>query len=186
MQQKKTSEVITANLPYVTNDFRVMICQEEDFSIEGKQLLDANIRQLKIDVDETNTNATDWATTNSRLSMTLMGKLTRIPNLKNEDSRQKFHRAVLNWYLGGQSILDALREYPEIYDKVISTAAHQENFLAMNCVSESAPGEILTSTVDTLKKEFDEQVRELHTCNARSLAYGTIADWLLRCPLDFP
>jgi hypothetical protein len=93
---------------------------------------------------------------------------------------------VLKWYLEGQEILEALRKYPEVFEKVLKAKSHRENFLVMATVSGNTPQEILTSSIQRLRETLQEQVRELHSFSAESLAHGAVADWLLRCPLDFP
>ena len=117
---KKTTEVIDAKLPYVADAFRVIICQEDDFHIERDQLLNASSNRLWVQADAASTDqVSQWLTSNVGLAETLEDKLRRLPTLQNEQTRQTFQERVLAWYLEGQAILEALRKYPEVYEKVI-------------------------------------------------------------------
>jgi hypothetical protein len=183
----KTAEVLGASLSYVGEGFRVMVCQEEDFSVERDQLLSANEMTLSVTVEPSTAEAVaEWAATNDRLAGTLLEKIERLPTIPNDLGRQQFHASVLKWYLEGQSILDALRQYPEIFEKVLRAKAHRENLLVMATVSGKSPQEILTTSIQQLYEALRLEVRELHSFSAENLAHEGVADWLLRCPLDFP
>lgn len=184
---KKTSEVVAANLPYVEVGFRVVVSQESDFPLALNQLLSTNDARLRIDVNPaTQQELSTWLTTHSPLAATLSDKLRKLPTLTDERKRNEFHEKVLKWYLEGQAILDLLRHYPEMYEKVIRAKLHRENYLVMASVSGKSPQEILTSSIQELLETFREHVSTLHSFSADKLAYETVADWLLRCPLDFP
>ena len=53
-------------------------------------------------------------------------------------------------------------------------------------VNATAPAAIFESAVNDLLETLRREVRELHDYSAESLAHEAVADWLLRCPLDFP
>ena len=183
----KTDEVIVANLSYVSTDFRVVVCQEGDFSVERDQLLNASVSSLlfavaRVEVDQVQT----WALANSALFATLEEKIGRLPNMRTAAQRQPFCEQVLKWHIEGQSLLDALRLYPEIYEKVRQAKNHQENYLAMAGLDGAATKESLTGPLNALKVALQREVGELHAFNAETLSHEAVADWLLRCPLNFP
>lgn len=183
----KTAEVVAANLPYVTSDFRVVVCQEEDYSIERDQLLNANVGGLQIDVDKTTTEqVADWTSSHGGLFATLRDKIGRLPAIRDTAHKNSFCEKVLKWYLEGQALLDALRKYPEVYEKVLRVKNHRENYLAMSALSNAANTEPLNAPLSALQDALKSEVRELHAFNAETLSYEAVADWLLRCPLNFP
>lgn len=184
---KKTAEVIDAKLPYVTDQFRVIICQEEDFLIERDQLINAGTKAIQLNTDAaTPEQVTKWVTSNDGLASTLEDKLRRLPTIRNDRDRRSFHEKVLKWYLEGQAILEALRKYPDVYEKVLKAKSHRENFLVIATITGGTPQEILSSSIQGLLETLQREVRELHSFSAESLAHEAVADWLLRCPLDFP
>lgn len=184
---KKTAEVLAAQLPYVSSDFRIKVCEEDDFPIARDQLINAAIKALQIHADPaTPENVTEWASSNTGLAKTLDDKLKKLPTISSDDHRREFHEKVLKWYLEGQTIMDALRKYHDVFEKVLKAKSHRENYLFMATVSGNTPQEILTSSIQELQGTLQKQVRELHSISSEALAFGTVADWLLRCPLDFP
>lgn len=183
----KTTEVIAANLPYVAGDFRVAVCQEDDFAIERNMLLNANAGTLQIAVNGAAAGQVQtWTSQNSGLFSTLEDKICRIPTIKTTKQRRYFCEQVLKWHIDGQTLLEALRVYPEIYEKVKLAKNHQENYLAMAVLDNEVTKDSLNGPLNALKAALQREVRELHSFNADTLSYEAVADWLLRCPLNFP
>lgn len=184
---KKTDEVKAATLPYVADTFQVCVCQQSDFSIADNRLINSAQRQLQINVDSpTQAEIVDWTEANQAPSQVLTEKLLRLPTLRTEQARKDFHSRVLDWYLKGQDILDALRIHPETYAKVKAAKSHRESFLVTGIVSGLAPQDHLMQAVNELRAALEQEVHELHRFSSESLAYEAVADWLFRCPLDFP
>lgn len=184
---KKTEEVVINNLPYVACDFHVMVCQEDDFFIERDKLINATSDSIKLMIDcATPEQVSQWTQSNASLAIVLDKKLKKLPTIKSEEHRHQFHSTVLKWYLEGQAMLDVLGKYPEVLDKVMTAKTHRENLLAIASISGNAPQEIFTSSIQQLKETLQKEVRELHSFSADTLACEAVADWLLRCPLDFP
>jgi hypothetical protein len=183
----KTEEVIAATLPYVAASFHVCVCQQSDFTLADSQLINAAQRQLQISVDTpSQEEIAGWAAANQGPSRVLSDKIQRLPTLTTDDARKKFHAKALDWYLKGQEILEALRLYPETYAKVQAAKSHRESFLVTGMISGSAPQDLLIQAVSDLRATLENEVRELHSFSSESLAFEAVADWLLRCPLDFP
>lgn len=183
----KTAEVIAAGLPYVARDFAVKVCQEDEFATARDKVMNATPQGLQIaPASVTADILTKWSAANTLLTATLDKKLKKLPPLRTEDSRQHFKEKVLTWYLEGQTMLDDLRIYPQMYEQVIKAKAHKERFLAAKSLHDTTASDIFHQTVKELLQTLRDEVRSLHKFSAEALAYETVADWLLRCPLDFP
>lgn len=183
----KTAEVLAANLSYVTSGFRVMVSQEDDFALARDQLIGAGSRKLAVSGATTSeAEQDDWALSHQDLATKLDSKLKKLPTITTEDQRQAFRRNVLKWHLDGQAIHQALRGYPEVYEKVVRTKANRENVLAMTLMSENSPQSILKASIGDLRDAFEQEVHMLGNLDIESLTHEAVADWLLRCPLDFP
>lgn len=184
---KKTRQVLDAGLPYVADNFRVIICQESDFPIERDRLLNASTQGLKIEpVPATDADVVRWSESNDVLLETLKRKVCKLPTLKDDKRRAAFANDVLKWYLSGQALLEQLRDYPSLYEKVVATKSHRERYLGMAALDGSASNEILKATLESFSETLKAEAKELHKFCAEQLAYEAVADWLLRCPLDFP
>lgn len=184
---KKTQEVIDAGLPYVDEDFHVVVCQETDFAVARDQLINATSQGLKI---KTSTVTIDkvsaWAQTNDVMLSVLKGKIDKLPTLRTKDQRDNFVASVLQWYLSGQELLERLRDYPQVYEKVIEAKSHREAFLAMGSMHGSASNVVVMETMREFKDTLKREAKELHEFCAEQLAFEAVADWLIRCPLEFP
>ncbi len=168
----KTSEVLSANLPYVASDFRIAVCHEEDFLVARDHLINAGTTALQVSVDPaTPEQLGDFVSSNVGFATDLTNKLIKLTTLATDTQRTSFHGKVLRWHLEGQAILQALRKYPTTYEKVIKTKSHRENFLVMTTVTERSAQEILNTSIRNMHDAFKQEVRELHTFSAE--AFGT-------------
>ena len=184
---RKTQEVIDAGLPYVDDDFYVVVCQETDFAVARDQLINATSQGLKFTTASITTeDVKAWTQSNDVLLGVLKGKIDKLPTLRTQVQRDAFVIKVLHWYLSGQALLDRLREYPQVYEKVIETKSHREEFLAMGALNGSASNVVVLETIKDFKDTLKREAKELHDFCADQLAYEAVADWLIRCPLEFP
>jgi hypothetical protein len=184
----KTDEVLNARLSYVADSFRVMVCDEEQFSVERDRLLNARTRKLEVAVDEaTADQITEWADKNDTFVATLDRKIARLPTINTTEARWAFRNSVLKWYLEGQDILETLRCYPETYEKIRAAKAHRENYLIQICtLGGGSPADVFNRALTTYSETVTREAYMLSEKTAESLAYEAVSDWLLRCPLDFP
>lgn len=183
----KTQEVIKANLPYVEDDFRVMVVQESDFAVARDQLLSTTPEGLKLPRPEVSDGAVDaYTATNDALVDRLREKLSKLPTVRSEPQLNDLVLNVLKGYLAGQELLEQLREYPEVYHKVLETKSHREESLFLSCLDGDASKGNLSDTIKSFQEELRSEVKELHSFNVQNLAQEAVADWLIRCPLSFP
>ena len=184
---KKTQEVIDADLPYVASDFRVVVVQESSYSQARDQLLSTTPSGLKFVKPVVSEDAINvWSSSNDGLVGVLQDKLSKLPSVKTDEKRDQLVLQVLKWYLIGQELMRSLREYPEVYEKVIATKSHREDFLSFSCLDGDASKGNLTQTIKSFEDELRQEVAELHSSSAECLAVEAVADWLMRCPLSFP
>lgn len=184
---KKSQEVIGAKLPYVDDDFRVVVIEESNFSVARDQLLSATAQSLKLQTSPVTVAEVDaWSQSNDRLLSVLKDKIAKLPTLQTQAQRDEFVATVLKWYLAGQALLERLREYPQVYEKVIETKYHREDFLALGALHGSASSVVFNETLNDFKETLQREAKELHAFCAQQLAAEAVADWLMRCPLQFP
>ncbi|MCP4675918.1 MAG: hypothetical protein GY854_10515 [Deltaproteobacteria bacterium] len=182
----KTTEVINANLPYVAAGFRVMVCDEDDFGVARQALLLAATTVIGVDVDDASPELiADWAEENDGLVATVDTKIAKLPSLSTVEQRRAFRNRVLKWYLEGQELLDSLRNYPSTYEKIVSAKSHRENYLASAALSAGSPADEFNAALRQLLSTFQQEVKEVSGLSAEVLAHEAVADWLIRCPLDF-
>lgn len=184
----KTVQVKEANLPYVADSFSVTVCDEEAFATERDRLMAYRSDPVLIESEAPDASSLDdWATQNPALVETLETKLGKLGTLPTAELRRTFGRRVLTWHLQGQNLLTVLKGIsPTVYEKVWKVKNQYESTLDSLVLSSTDSREIFKNTLHEFQETLQEVVKTLSKLNARSLAHEAVADWLLRCPLDFP
>ncbi|MBN2559487.1 MAG: hypothetical protein JXQ75_00965 [Phycisphaerae bacterium] len=185
--EKKAAEVRQHALPYVAADFCITIVTDEEFAPERATLIHLGIERLQVDGRSPDPQeVARWAAQNSTLLKTLDDKIERMPGLSDQ-RRQAFRSQMIQHYLKGQEVLDLLNtKYQEVFEAAIRNKGVRERFLETEClISDEAPSQLIRSTIQKFKAELlklDVMTEQM----AETLAHEAVADWLMRCPLDFP
>lgn len=184
---KKAQEVIEKSLSYVALDFKVGIIHEDQFADAKGRLLQTVDEAIRITCDEATTNAVEqWSDDNDLLVKKLSDKLRKLPTLKTNYQREAFRDNILRWYIEGQELLNQLRNYPELYEKIIRHKRHREKCLeTVVFIHSGTPNELFDVALSTLRDDYIHAVKQLAKVNVEALAYEAVGDWLLRCPLEF-
>ena len=188
---KKTKEILTANLPYVdSQDFKVMVLGEDAFATESAQLLRHTVKGIDISTESVCDKDIDgWSEDddNAYKVQHLATKTAKMPTLVTEPKRVKFEREVIKWWLEGQNVLEALRAYPETWEAIRHAKSEQEKYLRGRCmITDQQPGPLLMEALANIESTFEQEAGALAMSTRRAVAYEAVADWLMRCPLDFP
>jgi hypothetical protein len=179
------------NLDYVdATDFRVMVLNEDAFAVERSALLNGARTSVRIAGEAIDDNEIDaWSVeeANTGLVRVLDEKISRLPTLTTPALRIRFRREFVSHLLHGQNILEGLRSYPDIWAAIRRLRSERERYLFSMCMtSQAAPGEILKEAVEKFIAEIRECAPALASETVNAVAHEVIADWLMRCPLDFP
>lgn len=92
--KKKAAEVLAAKLPYVGDDFEVLVATEAHFPVEVEKLLSSGAVQLQLDGagQVTSTDVDQWITGNSKFVQVIDGKLKALPDFASAEERLEFHQ----------------------------------------------------------------------------------------------
>lgn len=126
-----------------------------------------------------------WAASSSDLLANATGKLKkRAPPDKLDDVVGEAVRS----FLQGNALLDALRSgSPDLHEKVMSAIKSRARRLEFaGPQAAGSAGEILHAELDALIAAMKVSAPSLSAENAEQIAYGSICEWIMRCPLDFP
>lgn len=183
---KKTAEIKAEKLPYVASDFEVTICDERDFAVERKKLMALESEAISIAVDSTAEQVVDdWAEENDKLIEVIDQKVAKLKSLKTSEQRVDFRNKVIRWHIEGQDILDALKvSSPTTYEAVINVKSRREKYLVTSALA-STPADQFKAALNELQESFREDAKQLSKGSSEDLAYEAVADWMIRCPLDF-
>lgn len=180
----KATEVLSWGLSFIDPLFRVVVETDDDYAVERKLIHDIPTPLLETSVPSASEKGA-WLTGNSNLKLRAFNKLQKIHT--SEDTIEKVLDSLISSYLIGENTLDQLVSIsPQMQRGVLSARAHKESLLVL----EHPPGEIdrpskLNEIANSFANSLDKDYPELGSMQTKTLAWGAIADWLMRCPLDF-
>lgn len=184
----KMADLRAANLAFISPKIVPSICTGEDFAIERQQLIQAGRESLRIDAGFAAPAAVeDWVTGNDQLVAQLYRKVLAI-RPGDEQGARKLRDLFVQHFLDGQNALAKLRtDFPDLYEAVDRIKKDKEHFLATASLSTPAlPPDHLKQTTAALESDIAAKLNGLDRFNVQQFVHEAIADWLLRCPLDFP
>jgi hypothetical protein len=183
---KNKDKVIKAQLPYVDAVFDVGVITEAEFEIELHRLSSVGLFQHDIIVtDPASTQIQSFSKSNIALLTSVSTKAAKLPKLDTTQKVDDFTFRMVKYYLKGESAVSSLRARdPDQYETLLRCKQSMEDLLVVQSMVRTGDANTLRNTFSEFKTEVQKHVSvSLHTADL--IAWGAVADWLLRCPLDF-
>lgn len=183
---KKKKEVVAAHLPYVDVKFDIGIITDSEFALELAKLTAVHLYKHDLVVTEpAPEQIQSFAAGNVALLKRISEKAVKLPKLDNSQKVDEFTLRMVHHYLRLQSAVDALRNRdPEEFETFIRCKASMEEIVRIQSMVQVGDGMTVRKTYSEFKQEVQNAVSvSSHTADV--FAWGAVADWLLRCPLDF-
>lgn len=179
-------ELRSAKLPFLAEDFEGLVHSQEDFVSEIKTLRQQSQMPMKLPVKDANVDI--GPTQDGEIGRRITEKLTRGFNASlSEEEIKKRRDAFIRAHLYRENALAELKlNHPALWDRSFQTLAAEEERLAAVGASSDLPGEQLEDSVNRLEKALQKDLPNLSLSFATTVAIGTVGEWLIRCPLDFP
>lgn len=91
-------------------------------------------------------------------------------------------------FLRGNALLEALRSSaPDLHERITAAVAARSRVLNFTGPQGGpAPGAILNTELMALVAAIKSAAPNLSDANAEEVALGTLSEWIMRCPMDFP
>jgi hypothetical protein len=177
-----TATVLTWKLDYLADDFAISVKDIDYLKAEWDLLYGALKAKLAL-VFETATDeaVSSWRESENELTTTLRRKLVKIAG---PDAVDHWDEMLVRERLTELDLMASLRGYGDIWQRVRELRAAREDGLGFRSVAPSPAADVLALQAD-YARELRDEVSSLQSDNAASLAWGAIADWLMRCPLDY-
>jgi hypothetical protein len=191
IKHAKTKEkfVRLAKPTHTTEDFEILIVTGDDFAVEKQELATAGIYVFDATpaiIPDQSLN--EWLQKSSNLVLVsnLNNKVSIICAAKPRRFTERFRARVAKNFISGSVVLNRLeKELPETYKRVLELKQQKEDDLDTETVTHSSvPADFFDETL----KSFEAQLISTPGLTSRAavaLANEAVADWLLRCPLDF-
>lgn len=186
--EEKMKAIRALGLSFISPTIVPGICTGESFAVERQQLIQAGKESLRIAVALVDqAQVTDWVAANDELVARLDRKALTIRHQDATTARRLRDESVRH-YLDGQNALAKLRaDFPDIFEAVDRIKKDKEHFLETESLTTSAlPPDHWRETRNSLETELAGALSGLDRFTVRQFVHEAVADWLLRCPLDFP
>lgn len=176
----------TSNLPFVLPNFEALCHSQDDFQAEIEQLKSMSLGPPLSVIPPTAQQVTDAGSTEigTRIDEKLgraLGQRARpdqIAAKRNEYVKAHLHR---------ENALDQLRDnHAVLWERAFEAIeAEEARLIAVGAVS-TLPGQQLQESMSRIEASLAEALPTVSPGLRMRIALGTISDWLIRCPLDFP
>lgn len=181
---KKTAEIRAMALPYVAPGFKVTVLDMRDlaaFETMAKQPV-----HFIIDAEEPSLDEAMAALEAEKVETLRLKLLRAYPKRKEAKINEALHQQVLN-HAYSQNCLDELRDRePSSHRDIQSVVRARERRLVVLGASEREnQSEVLREQVDDLLTDIIGAAPLLDAEQRQVIAIGAVADWMMRCPLDF-
>ena len=182
----KSQEVRSSGKSHISKDFTILIRTESDFIPEHDILTSAGHRKISPDFAPiSEEEVAEWKASNNEYFNTLEEKLGKI--IPDNDKRNIHTIDMIKSYLLGQNILEDIRkDFPGHYEQIVNLKNATESSVKFASALPNNPGENLKKTLSEYQDNIESQLnKSIDRSTVMRLGQEAIADWLIRCPLDF-
>ena len=183
--RRKAIALRTAGLPYIDATFEGLVHSQDDFASEIELLRQQSKMPLKITIP----SAVDIsAAQGSEMGQKIDAKLTRgFKSFETPEKIAKRRDSYISGHLRRENALDNLRQnHPALWERSLQCLSAEEERLAAVGAAATLPGEQLKESLDRIEQALKTDLPDMSGAFATTVAIGTVGDWLMRCPLDFP
>jgi hypothetical protein len=182
----KAAEVKRWELPFVENDkFHIIVTNDDAFSFARAQLL-ARPPELVPISPATTDDARAWIESNLGLYEIMNRKLKAV--FGDPVKRDRYIHSLLVKHIESGNMLTKLRSrFPDQWENAMSCIRSRESLLELEHLDGSSPSStnVVKEIVQCLRTDLSRDAESIGPNAISGLAWGTIAEWLIRCPLDF-
>ena len=168
---RKQAEVRAKGHSEIAADFTIRVLTHREFEAEKAQL---NASALLLP-----------ASSGDQVETPLLEELAAKAQVLAPSAPQELVGSFVQHYLRGQDLLLTIKaNYPEVWAGLDSAIRARERGLETASLVEGGEAPALPTLVDDLEARVASAAPGLGNGQALDIAWGTLADWLIRCPLD--
>lgn len=185
----KASDFKNMNLDILSNDFDVLIYNLDFFAAQIPIVNGATNKKIEIFADRDESKDIDWKGTNIDLvnnAITKHGK--RIPNsLNKEEKINKLTDFTIGDFLDEQQLVTTWKNLiPNDYEKFLRLVGDYEKTVEEMCITNTDDNNLLYEKIkQELKERLTQSFPYIEDITLEKLMKGVVADWILRCPINF-
>ncbi|WP_165191610.1 hypothetical protein [Caulobacter soli] len=179
-------EIRDLKLPFLADNFEALVHCQDDFVTEIEMLRQQGAMPMKMPAQDP---ALDIAVEqDGDIGKRITEKLNRgFKATMKPDQIRKRRDAFIRAHLYRENALAELKlNHPALWDRSIQVLDAEEQRLAAVGAASDLPGQQLQESLNRLEAALQKDLPDISGSFATTVAMGTIGDWLIRCPLDFP
>lgn len=180
-------KIKASDLPFLTPDFEALCHSQQDFQAEIELLKSMSLGP-PLSVDPPTAEQVKDAAGSTEIGARIDDKLGRAfgPKALAEQVAARRDQYV-KAHLHRENTLEQLREnHAVLWERAFETIEAEEARLIAVGASATIPGQQLQESMTRIETSLAEALPTLNPGLRTRIALGTISDWLIRCPLDFP
>ncbi|MGL5824557.1 MAG: hypothetical protein ACRCYU_06940 [Nocardioides sp.] len=180
----KVADVRAWGLDFIHTEFKVVVVTDDHYPAERAEIVAIPL-PLVVSEPVTEENASTWIGDNSPLLQDAARKLEKLG--LSGDGLSDALDSLTYQFLDGENALLKLRErYPDHWAAAQRCRSRRERRLPLQFPAVSNTSvQVVTEVVDALRDEIASDAPSISGAIAETIAWATVADWIMRCPLDF-
>ncbi|MEU1435001.1 hypothetical protein ABZ438_12990 [Streptomyces sp. NPDC005786] len=179
----QTKRIRDANLAYADPDIHVICQTMEDYELSYKRVVNAQLARMHLPP----LSEPDYSSVDSASVDKMREKLAKVHSLRDESRRNDYVRRLLYSYINSQEFRSYIKDhYTEIHALLESELDDLEQRLVMEfSLDDSRAATLLQRVLAETESRVKGCAPDTTSGDSRTLAQGQVAEWLMRCPLDF-
>jgi hypothetical protein len=171
-------------LQFLADNFEALVQSQEDFAAEIDELRLRSLGPpLQVETPSDDVVAAAEGGVSKRLSEKLARAFPKSAPIECANRKTAFVRA----HLLRENILDNLRiDHALLWERSVRCLDAEERRLVAAGAAMGLPGQQITDSIERIEASLRSDLPDLLQSLITNIAVGTISDWLIRCPLDFP
>jgi len=180
----KVADVVAWGLDFIHPDFKIVVVTDDHYPVERASIVAVPV-PLVISEPVTEERVTSWAGDNPSLLDDAARKFGKLG--LTGDGLSSALDSLTYQYLDGENALLRLRErYPDHWTAAQVCRSRREMRLPLEFpASSNTSMHVVTEVADALRDEIARDAPSISGAIADTIAWATVADWIMRCPLDF-
>lgn len=180
----KGAEVLPLGLEFISERFEAVVQSLEDFEHENAAL---HALPLLITPSAGLAAAVLPQVADGDLDAVLIDKLQRAHPKDNDEQIDRKKQAFVNAHARRESVLARMGlEQPELWERAMLCINGEERRLEATGAVGDVPIAMVRNSIDRIEGILQHDVTGVARATIQEISMGTVADWLMRCPLDFP
>jgi len=185
--KKKSNEVKKWGLPFIDEEFHITIETDDTYASAKRELLNGNFFSLNFNHIPPAEEEIDASIEGEGAFFeALRTKTQKLGSGERGVSSESWFRQYIRYHIHGQRYLDTLKDgWPDTYAEIINAKAQREMYLIEEMARSADPLSLISRVQELYQSDIKSILYNANKQIIEALTREAVADWLIRCNLDF-